>query len=317
MRANILPTSWKLFDSSKSQNYLKRRIFFHETSGHAKLSMIQCCAVESAALNNPDWHIKLFVRPSNDCFTNSAFHIPPPNFHNRVWLEVLSIYPNVEIVLLNEKNYFSGTPLEDWYRRGEWRNSQYEMAHLSDYIRILTMYKIGGLYLDIDILTLKPFTGDLLKNFLVYGSSRMDHISNGVIHLRRGHRLLREIIKMLAKDYDPTAYLYHGPEVVSEVMKNMCGLVTGKSISNKCTDVVLLPDYLFYPIPSIISPILFQNFNNLTHTEWFIKINNSFGLHLWNSISHLQNSLNISSSQIVANIARQQCPTTVKRSAEF
>ncbi len=75
------------------------------------------------------------------------------------------------------------------------------MAHLSDFIRILTLSKGGGLYLDMDILTLKPFHGETFQIFLVYGNSGMEEISNGAMNMESGHWLPGEIINLLAKEY--------------------------------------------------------------------------------------------------------------------
>ena len=314
---NILPAKWPLYFSNLHKDDGDRRIFFHETSGLNELSFRQCCAIESAAKHNSDRPIQLFLRPSDvDCseteHSSSSLH----SLHNPAWLKVLSQYPNVAVILINEDHYFAGTPLEQWYRKGEWRSSRYEKAHLSDYIRILTMEKGGGLYLDMDILTLKAFRGDIFHNFLVYSSDRMEEISNGAMHFERGHWLPGEIIRLIAKEYDPEAYVYHGPDAISEVMNRVCGLLARSPRSNQCADVHLLSDSFFYPVPSIFAHLLFQDKGNKSDKETLTQINRSFGLHLWHSLSHLQ-PLQINSNQIVAVVARQNCPLTVARAADF
>jgi hypothetical protein len=176
MEKDIQPSQWKSFDSAHT-NLTDRRIFFHETSGNAQLNFQQCCAVESAAKHNPDRPVQVFLRP----LVNYGCSIrPSPLFQSPPWLDVLSRYPNVDVILVNEDRYFAGTPLQDWYEKGEWLKSQHEVAHLSDYIRILSLYKGGGLYLDTDILTLKTYQGDKFRNCLVYDSSDMN-VSTGII----------------------------------------------------------------------------------------------------------------------------------------
>ena len=311
----ILPDKWPLYFSNIHKDDTDRRIFFHETSGFNELSFRQCCAIESAAKHNSDRPVQLFLRPSTNCsaeYTMSSLY----SWHNPAWLKVLSKYPNVAVILINEDHYFSGTPLEQWYRKGEWRSSRYEKAHLSDYIRILTMEKGGGLYLDMDILTLKAFHGNTFRNFLVYGNERMEEISNGAMHFERGHWLPGEIIRLIAKEYDPEAYVYHGPDAISEIMNRVCGLVARTPKSNQCADVHLLSDRFFYPVPSIFSHLLFQDNGNTSDKETLTQIDRSFGLHLWHSLSHLQ-PIQIDSHQTVAVIARQNCPLTVARAADF
>ncbi|KZS12678.1 lactosylceramide 4-alpha-galactosyltransferase [Daphnia magna] len=320
MTPNLRPNQWKSFNATSSNETINRRIFFHETSGRNQLSLQQCCAVESAAKHNPDRPVQLFIRPLKDgCLGDgrqSSSH-PSALFHNPPWLDVLSHYPNVAAILLNEDHYFSGTPLQDWYRAGQWLESQHEVAHLSDYIRILTLYKGGGLYLDTDILTLKPYQGDVFRNCLVYGSSRLEVFSNGVMHLERGHWLSAEIVRLLAAEYDPEAYAYHGPALVSEVMGRMCGVVAGNSKTNQCEDVKLLSDRFFYPIEAPFSDAIFNENENKTDVKTLIKIRKAYGLHLWNSLAYVHELVRIDSNQIFSILARQHCPLTVSRASDF
>ena len=80
-----------------------------------------------------------------------------PNYLSS-WQSVLAQYPNIVVVLVNESEYFANSPLEKWYQKGEWRNSSYKNQHLSDYARILSLYKGGGMYMDLDFITLRPFS---------------------------------------------------------------------------------------------------------------------------------------------------------------
>lgn len=318
MKPDILPKKWEIYDD-QLQNNKNDRIFFHETSGKNKLSLVQCCAVESAAKYNPGRPVQVFLRPSKFCSVDPASKVST-SFHNPVWLEILSNYSNVSVILLNEEHYFVGTELEVWYNRGEWRNSRFEIAHLSDYIRILTLKKGGGMYLDMDMLTLKPYNGDVFHNFFVYGSTRNDHISNGVMHLEQGHWLSNEIIHLLSSEYYPDSYTYHGPDAIGEALKRVCMSVFRKK-TNNCA-ISLLPDDYFYPVPSIFSNILFQKNNKTTkvtdiQSEYFSRINQSFGIHLWNSLSKFHTPISIQSNQIAAILARQNCPLTAARAFDF
>ncbi len=79
------------------------RIYFHETSGSDHLSVRQCCAVESAARNNPTRPVQIFLQGNS---LNYSSH----------FLSVLEHYSNVAVILLNETEYFTNTPLEKWYK---------------------------------------------------------------------------------------------------------------------------------------------------------------------------------------------------------
>jgi hypothetical protein len=191
------------------------------------------------------------------------------------------------------------------------------MGHLSDYIRVLTLYKGGGLYLDMDILTLKAFQGPVFRNCLVYENAAKDTIGNSVLHLERGHHLSGELIRLLAEEYDPEAYVYHGPDAIAEIMNRVCGLVAGNPKSNECNNVRLLSHRYFHPVAAMFSHMLFQIDGNMSDVETLFEIKESFGLHLWNSIS-LHHPINVDNkNQIVAILAREHCPLTVSRAADF
>ena len=314
VKLDLHPEEWKTYDGA-SRNVSDQRIFFHETSGHSELSLRQCCAVESAARNNPDRPVHLFLRSSTNCVADKDQL--KSLFHNPSWLKILSRYANVMVVLLNEDHYFAGTPLEDWYTKGVWRTSRFEMGHLSDYIRILTLYKAGGMYLDMDILTLKALQGPVFRNCLVYENTAKDTIGNSVLHLERGHHLSGELLKLLAEEYDPEAYVYHGPDAIAEIMNRICGLVAGKPKSNQCNDVQLLSHRYFHPVAAMFSHMLFKNDGNMTDINTLFEIKESFGLHLWNSIS-LHHQIDVDNkNQIIALLAREHCPLTVSRAADF
>jgi lactosylceramide 4-alpha-galactosyltransferase len=277
-----------------------RRIFFHETSGRSDLGLRQTCTVESAAKNNPGRPIQVFM-------TADRLDYSSP------WLEILQTYPQVSIVLVEPRLYFANTPLADWYNEGEWRTSIYNIVHLSDYIRVLTLLKGGGMYMDLDFVSLKPFDEKLLWNFFNIETAEMKLLSNSVLHLERGHRLIEEMIHRLVKYYDVDDYMWHGPSMISNIMSKFCGVKRGQPNSNNCTDVRLLPHYNFAPISNTEWETLFSD----ATTENLAEIKNgSYGVHCWGgkSVGH---PLDLQSNQIYAVLAREHCPITVARANDF
>lgn len=72
---------------------------------------------------------------------------------------------------------------------------------------MLTLYKGGGLYMDLDYVILKPLDERTLWNFILIEGPEMKLLSNSAFHLEHGHRLMKEIIKRLAKYYNPDEYV--------------------------------------------------------------------------------------------------------------
>lgn len=127
---------------------VKRSIFFHETScfgrSEAILNARQACAVESAAMMNPNMTVYLlYLSPSK--LSESS----------RVLYEILKDYSNVKIrrIMINE--YVKDTPLERWYASGILKSSYWPTSHMSDILRYLTLWKYGGIYLDLDVVVKK------------------------------------------------------------------------------------------------------------------------------------------------------------------
>jgi lactosylceramide 4-alpha-galactosyltransferase len=275
-----------------------QRIYFHETSGRNQLNMRQSCAVESTAKENPDRPIQLIMQ------TN----ISSINTHG-TWLNVLSNYPNVAVILINEMDYFRDNPLEDWYRKGEWRQSTYKVEHFADYIRMLSSLKGGGLYMDLDFVTMKRFD---ISNFLAVEDASVETISSGIFHFDYGHRLISEIVKDLAAHYQPKVWSAHGPALIFSIMSRICGLKKEQPLSNECQDVALMPYNFVYPIHYPDWRIYFQK-STRNIMQW---INGSYAVHVWNKMSHSEPLL-IGSDQVYSTLASRHCPFTVARAAEF
>ena len=60
-------------------------------------------------------------------------------------------------------------------------NSKFRIEHTSDVLRILTLYKYGGLYMDLDVLSIFPIRVIDRKNFVCLEGN--NHFSNAIIRL--------------------------------------------------------------------------------------------------------------------------------------
>lgn len=274
------------------------RIYFHETSKRARLNVRQSCAVESAAKHNPDKAVQLFMLHAND------FDFSSP------WYRVLSQYRNIDIVLVKEGDYFRNTPLEGWFNKGEWLSSPFRIAHFSDYMRMLSAIKGGGLYLDMDILTLRHYDSSLMESdFFVVEDSYARVICNSVFFLNHTHRFTHEIISQLVEEYQPGAWSFHGNDIIIALMKDFCGFKKRKlPIRNNCADIKLLNYDTFFGLSPYESYLMFKPATNYS-LSLFAK---SYGVHVWNSKSRHE-FLDLTSNQLYSILAREHCPMTVKQ----
>ena len=95
--------------------------------------------------------------------------------------DALSAYPNIHIRYVNLLEFSIGTPLELFMVENKLENSKFRIEHTSDVLRILTLYKYGGLYMDLDVLSIFPIRVIDRKNFVCLEGN--NHFSNAIIRL--------------------------------------------------------------------------------------------------------------------------------------
>lgn len=136
---NVLPSSADISPPNNS-------IFFHETSCVGNLTSRQACAIESAAREHLDYPIHvMFTGPLTEAALNGNPFV------------MLGIFKNVKFSKIDLGEYARGTPVERVVNGGALNNSQWRISHTSDVLRYLTLYKWGGVYLDLDVVVAKRF----------------------------------------------------------------------------------------------------------------------------------------------------------------
>ena len=295
-----------------SSNDANDRIFFHETSGRMELSFKESCVVESAALHNPQRPVQIFFQPQQQ-HEPSAVTID----QSSAWFQVLSQYENVQVIVIDDEElYFKDSPLEDWYKKGQWRDSPYRLQHMSDYIRMVSLKKQGGMYLDLDVLTLKPYNGRLFRNFVICGSAQMKLFTNAVLHLERTHPLIDLMMNQQAQEYLPDEFTFHGPQALTSAVLQLCNNQTAVECARK---IRILRYHNFSPIGSAFCQVLFQRRSNINtsndeqrlQSEFLEKVKRSHGLHFYNSLTRNDSvDLTPNSTQMFARLAAQNCPLT-------
>lgn len=68
--------------------------------------------------------------------------------------------------------------MEKWLQNDDLFRSQYLNSHISDFLRYLSMYKFGGIYLDLDVIVQKSFE-NVEPNFS--GAESADDVAAGVM----------------------------------------------------------------------------------------------------------------------------------------
>ena len=179
--------------------------------------------------------------------------------------------PDYEIIEWNKKNSDLSHPfVKKAYKLKKW-------AFVSDFIRLKVLYDFGGVYLDTDMMVLKPFD-ELLTNECFLGAESEDFISCGIIGVVKNNKFIKECLlkyNFIEINKGINWGLITIPRIITDVFKynNNFYLPFDKIIERK--GVVIYPFDYFYPLD-------YENKDDLENYKNYLSTN-SFAVHLWNS----------------------------------
>uniref|UniRef100_A0A146MF39 Lactosylceramide 4-alpha-galactosyltransferase n=1 Tax=Lygus hesperus TaxID=30085 RepID=A0A146MF39_LYGHE len=286
------PQLSSLDDGSVRKN---KSIFFFETSCHHNgtflLNSRQACAVESAALVNPDKDVLVLVPSPFDKISTQSH------------MTALLSYPNVRIEHIDMSKYFIGTPLENWYKQGRLKTSRWPTSHTSDILRYTTLWKFGGYYVDLDVVILKSFNG--LTNFV--GAEDEEDVAAGFLAFNYGHPLIHLAMLDLKYKFKGWRWGNNGPGVITRALKRYCRVQeVSKMTKQRCGGVEVMPPSAFYAIPWRSWMYFFAT--KQSDVDWVMKtVNQSIAIHVWNFHSASKNAT-VGSNQPYILLASRFCP---------
>ncbi|XP_053970922.1 lactosylceramide 4-alpha-galactosyltransferase-like [Hylaeus volcanicus] len=293
--ANFLPNYYSGSDAEEPRN--DRNIFFHETSCFNEDSLIlnarQACAVESAAKMNPNMKVYLFflsaARTSNQ---------------SRDIFDLLQTYPNIKIKHIYPEEYVKDTPLELWYKSGMLRTSQWPRSHMSDMLRYLTLWKYGGIYLDLDVIVTTSL--ERLTNFA--GAEDWDDVAAGVMGFDMsslGRRMADACIRDFKTNFRGYDWGNNGPGVITRTLQNICSTKYARDMTTaRCHGFKVFPPTAFYPIHYKNWKMYFETKDKNATMK---MLERAMAIHVWNKLSKSE-EVRVNSDVPYAVIARRHCP---------
>ena len=207
-------------------------------------------------------------------------------------MRTLQTYDNINILRIHLSDYFFRTPLEHWYFCGNWRTGKYNVSHLSDALRYLTLFKYGGYYFDLDIIMMKPVSH--LRNFVALETGSI--LGAGAMHADLRHPIFNETIQEFRDNYRRDLWGHNGPLLITRVLKKSC-----PDLRN-CTIFSVLPAESFYPISYTAWRKYFAE-EPLSLFQW----EESIGAHVWNKLSRTTTVIK-NSRQAYVQLAQKNCP---------
>lgn len=192
---------------------------------------------------------------------------------------------------------------------------------------MLTLWKYGGMYLDLDIIVMKSLE-KMDTNFVV--PQTVNEMANGAMAFSihgSGHKYAEYCLYNIVKNYNGETWAGNGPDVVkryflvcniyifiifvvvSRMTDAVCRRPTLFGNLTHCEDLTIYPPKTFYAIYYTS----WQKFFNINYTLFVDnEVKDSKGVHFWNKLSaHLE--LSLDSNAPYLNLARKYCPKVIKQ----
>ncbi len=281
---------------NKSQEQILNVLFIETKRDRKTFSMRQLCAVESAAFNNPNGNI--LVYSLNASIDN----------------ELLQMYKNIKFIRLDVDKVLDDTILEKWWSTDNRRllKGSHPIEHLADLLRIVLLYKHGGIYSDLDTINIRSF-----KEILDYnGVGQADNTNpgNGFLVFGKHNKLLEKAMKEFGSTYNPHLWGANGPALFLRVIKQYCNSTdpfnqlllfkTSHGLSKNLTcDTSIFPYNYFYPISWISANQLFQHDSSISIKDFI----DTYSVHFYGKLTSNQ-PVNWQENSIYEYFSSFNCP---------
>ncbi|XP_035779121.1 lactosylceramide 4-alpha-galactosyltransferase-like [Anopheles albimanus] len=284
-------------------------VYFIETSepfkSAASFDARHACAIESAALANPTKNIVVLLATWGDFTDFEQLHVPD--------IVPLRRYRNVFFRRLALDQLAEDSGIGQILKEKELYKREDGAAYLSELLRLAVLFRYGGIYLDLDVITLKPLD---FENPNFFGIETVYFAGSSVMGMDRsdfGHSFayscLRDFQFFHKKDQ-----VDNGSIVVTYKLLQACNVNFVQDILTEgCGNrLKVYPRHVFHPFDSNTVSMLFDP-DRVQEVKDVIA--DSFTVHLRH-----QNSQNIQSPKKAETgynmIARKYCPNVYANNRE-
>ncbi|KAH9605716.1 hypothetical protein KSS87_007723 [Heliosperma pusillum] len=246
--------------------------------------------LESVLYHHPNACLVLFSETLDLHFFNDFLN---PSF------KVAVAMPNLEQLLHDTPaSIFASV----WH---EWRTTPFYPLHYSELIRLAALYKYGGIYLDSDMIVLKPLS-PFSNSVGMEQPSPGSPLNGAVMAFTKHSAFIMQCMSEFYSTYDDTLKRWNGAELLTRVAGNFSRKVTDP---NTQKELKVQPSSIFFPITSndiqryFLSPL---NESEKVEQDGLYKkiMNESYTFHLWNSVT---SALVPETESLVARILNRYC----------
>ncbi|KAL5279475.1 hypothetical protein ACFFRR_003846 [Megaselia abdita] len=291
------------------QPKIGKTIFFHVTecnpSGLITLTPRQACAIESAAFNNPT--VDVFVLFASPTYV-------PNNLDSSV-IKALLKYKNIFLRNNNLWIYTEDTPAGGWFRGESIFRSDFLTTHLSEFMRLVTLWRYGGIYVNLDVLVL-----DDLYYFPPNTIGALDNstVGNAVINVDDGgesHNVVATILKHFVENFKGDSLEHNGAQQITTVLKEkICKVNDTQSMTaEQCWGMDVYPSRTYYPIEKENARYLFEeeHISEAMEVTYF-----TLTVRLWDEVTK-DSKYKVGSVSALGLHAYSNCPRIYKSAGAY
>ena len=145
----------------------------------------------------------------------------------------MSGHTNLHFYTVNISSLALNTPLQSFLQKAGYKASPNSVVHLSDALRVLLVWRFGGLYLDTDYVVLNDMSH--YQNVTVKTGAGSLAVTNNAFAFSAGHPFLEVVMLHMAESYRPTCWTCIGPELLTKSLRQY------QSSQSQARDVNLVP----------------------------------------------------------------------------
>ena len=165
----------------------------------------------------------------------------------------LAKQPNVRGVLFDPAELFEGTPLGPWYQDQQLQMSNspdgtipgFTSQNHANAFRLALLYKHGGRYLDLDIITLANF--DSLPRNSIGLEGGGCRLNNAAMFFDKEHPFILEYMNEFVAHFNNTLWGNQGPLRAEQTCEKLHCDATNSSRSPKCDNMTIVAASTFAP----------------------------------------------------------------------
>ncbi|XP_069474143.1 alpha-1,4-N-acetylglucosaminyltransferase-like [Ambystoma mexicanum] len=295
-KQNLKPTGIRITDPLQITLEMPKEsgIFFIETTDRMFPPALVACSVESAARTYPNKTVYFLMKGlTNEISININ--------SNYTAVLLLASVKNVKILPLSFEELFKDTPLSPWYQKIDPSKQRFWIHHVSDACRAALVWKYGGIYMDTDVLSLKPVP---VEDFLA--AEHPQYCSSAVLGFRRHHPFLWDCMVDYVTNYNGDMWGQQGPMLYTRMSAKLCKMPDFANVGDAiCQNFSFLQPKRFYPISFSSWRRYYEKWENAESV-----FNLSYGLHFWNNMNKEHREVTAGSNTVAEHLFKDNCPLT-------